>query len=174
MTFELQPTLPGNLLALRPLREDDFQLLFEVAADPLLWEQHPASDRYQRSVFAAFFREAMESGGALIASDLSNNRTIGSSRYFAYSTEKESVEIGWTFLARNYWGGTYNGEMKALMLRHAFQFVKRVQFVIGTENFRSQKAVEKIGGVRIGTRTGTTHTDFVYEITPESYVALPT
>ena len=153
-TMDLQPVLNGSLIRLRPLREEDFAELFAVASDPLIWEQHPNRDRYQEAVFRDFFRVAMESGGALVVIDQRNGRIIGSSRYFGYDRERSEVEIGWTFLARKFWGGVYNGEMKQLMLGHAFRFVKRVIFVIGPTNIRSQRAVEKIGGVRAGTRSG--------------------
>ena len=62
------------------------------------------------------------------------------------------IEIGWSFLARPYWGGRYNGEMKRLMLDHAYKFVNRVLFIIGPENIRSRRAVEKIGGRLLGSR----------------------
>lgn len=152
MPFDLQPTLVGTLLELRPLRADDFPVLYAVAADPLIWEQHPCSDRYQRPVFEEFFRDAMASGGALLALDRADGRVIGSSRYHGYDEAKGEVEIGWTFLARSHWGGVYNGEMKRLMLDHAFRFVSSVIFVVGATNFRSQRAVEKIGGLRVGSR----------------------
>jgi RimJ/RimL family protein N-acetyltransferase len=152
MAFELQPTLMGALVHLRPLRDEDFPALFAVASDPLIWEQHPDSDRYQEPVFREFFREAMGSGGALLAIDARTGAVIGSSRYHGYRAEPSEVEIGWTFLARSHWGGRYNGEMKQLMLEHAFRFVKRVVFLIGPENIRSQRAVEKIGAVQVGTR----------------------
>src|SRR5437868_6916317 len=152
MPFDLQPTLRGELLTLRPLRPEDFPALYAVAADPLLWEQHPNRDRYQEEVFKEFFREALATGGALLALDSKNGRVIGSSRYHGYDEEKSEIEIGWTFLARSYWGGVYNGEMKRLMLRHAFRFVKRVVFVVGPRNLRSQRALEKIGAVRRGSR----------------------
>jgi N-acetyltransferase len=148
MPFDLQPTLKGTLLQLRPLPEEDWADLFAVAADPLIWEQHPEPDRYTEKVFRGFFREAMDSGGALIVIDAQDGRVIGSSRFHAYDPEKSEIEIGWTFLARRYWGGAYNREMKQLMLQHAFQFVRRVNFLVGAQNFRSQKAMEKIGGVR--------------------------
>jgi RimJ/RimL family protein N-acetyltransferase len=165
MSFALQPTLEGKLLTLRPLRPDDFQELFAVASDPLIWEQHPNSDRYQGEVFKEFFREALESGGALIAIDAKDGRAIGSSRFHGYDQEKSEIEIGWSFLARSYWGGKYNREMKQLMLQHAFQFVNSVIFVIGTRNLRSQKAIEKIGGVRVGSRVDKNGRDnFVYQI----------
>src|SRR5581483_7129125 len=67
MPFDLQPTLKGELLALRPLRPEDSPDLYAVASDPLIWEQHPSKDRYQEEVFQRFFREALASGGALLA-----------------------------------------------------------------------------------------------------------
>ena len=152
MPFDLQPHLTGELLELRPLAAEDFRDLYAVAADPLIWEQHPNWDRYQEEVFAAFFREALASGGALVAVDRTNGRVIGSSRFHGYDEAKSEIEIGWTFLARSHWGGTYNGEMKRLMLRHAFRFVRNVVFLVGPHNFRSRRAVEKIGGVLVGTR----------------------
>ena len=149
MPFDLQPTLQGELLELRPLRQDDFPALYAVASDPLIWELHPSPDRYKPDVFKEFFREAMESGGALIALDARDGQVIGSSRFHGYDEEKSEIEIGWTFLARSHWGGMYNKAMKQLMLRHAFRFVQSVVFMVGPENWRSQKALEKIGGVRI-------------------------
>jgi RimJ/RimL family protein N-acetyltransferase len=152
MSFDSQPVLQGELVELRPLRPDDYPDLYAVASDPLIWEQHPASDRHEEAVFQAFFAEALASGGALVAIDAGSRRIIGSSRFHAYDPERSEVEIGWTFLARSHWGGRYNGEMKRLMLGHAFRFVRSVVFLIGTGNVRSQRAVERIGAVRVGTR----------------------
>jgi RimJ/RimL family protein N-acetyltransferase len=140
------------LLELRPLRAEDFRDLYAVASDPLIWEQHPSKDRYQEEVFRAFFRGALESGGALIVIDRKDGRVIGSSRFHGYDEARSEIEIGWTFLARSHWGGTYNREMKQLMLRHAFRFVRSVIFVVGPHNLRSRRAVEKIGGVLAGSR----------------------
>jgi RimJ/RimL family protein N-acetyltransferase len=166
MPFDFQPTLNGELVALRPLRAVDADGLFAVASDPLIWEQHPARDRYQPEVFAAFFAESLASGGALAALDCKDGRIIGSSRFHSFDEQASEVEIGWTFLARSYWGGKYNGEMKCLMLRHAFRFVKRVVFLIGPQNFRSQKAVEKLGAVRAGSRPNAVGREsYLYEIT---------
>lgn len=159
--MELQPTLTGDLLELRPLRPEDWNDLFAAASDPLIWEQHPARDRYREEVFKEYFQGAIDSGGALVAVDKQTRRIVGSSRYLEYDPAKRQVEIGWTFLARSHWGGAYNGEMKRLMLDHAFRFVDTVVFVIGAENLRSRKAVEKIGGVLIGRKP---NERVVYEI----------
>ena len=105
MPFNLQPILKGELLELRPLRVEDFHDLYAVAADPLIWEQHPIKDRYKEEVFKEFFGEALESGGAFIAIDSKNGKIIGSSRFHGYDEEKSEIEIGWTFLARSHWGG---------------------------------------------------------------------
>jgi RimJ/RimL family protein N-acetyltransferase len=153
MPFDLQPSLRGDLLELRPLRRADYHELYAVASDPLIWEQHPSNDRYKEDVFQRFFDDALKSGGALIAIDSGDGRVIGSSRYNGYDEEKSEIEIGWTFLARSHWGGRYNREMKQLMLGHAFRFVRSVYFSIGPQNLRSQRAMEKIGGVRDGSRT---------------------
>jgi N-acetyltransferase len=150
MHFELQPTLTGTLVKFRPLQTADFDDLYAVGSDPLIWEQHPERDRHRENVFKGFFRGAMESGGAFAVIDRKTGRIIGSSRYYGLDEARSEIEIGWTFLARAYWGGVYNREMKELMLRHAFRFVDSVVFFVGPNNRRSQRALEKIGGVRVG------------------------
>lgn len=145
MSFDLQPILAGNLINLRPLTQKDFDPLFAAASDPLIWEQHPEKDRYTREVFQNYFDGAMESKGAFVIIERKSDRIIGSSRYCNLDEAKSEVEIGWTFLERTFWGGTYNRELKSLMLGHAFRFVDRVLFVVGENNIRSQKALEKIG-----------------------------
>ncbi len=150
MPFDLQPNLKGQLIELRPLRPEDWDDLFAVASDPLIWEQHPESDRYKEDVFKVFFGEALESGGAFVIIDKKTQQIIGSTRFYGYIPEKSEIEIGWTFLARKYWGGPYNRELKQLMLAHAFKFVENVVFLVGENNVRSQKATEKIGGIRNG------------------------
>ena len=171
MPVDLQPTLRGDLVELRPLRDDDFDDLYAVASDPLIWEQHPERDRYREDVFRRFFREAMESGGAFLILDRSSGKVVGSTRYFGYDAQQSEIEIGWTFLARSHWGGRFNGEMKQLMLEHAFKFVKQVIFLVGPQNFRSRKAVEKIGAVERGTRVANGRESIVYEITADQFNA---
>ena len=145
MEFDLQPSLRGSLIELRPLRQEDFEPLFQAASDPLIWEQHPEPDRYQREVFQRFFDGAIESKGAFVVLDRKSGKIIGSSRYHDYNPAKSEVEIGWTFLERAYWGGIYNRELKSLMIDHAFRFVDRVVFRVGENNLRSQTALQKIG-----------------------------
>ena len=156
MPFDKQPYLKGDLLTLRPLLKGDLNELYAVASDPLIWEQHPNSDRYRREVFGQFFQDALASGGALTAIDNANGMIVGSSRFHAYDEERREIEIGWTFLARSHWGGTYNREMKRLMLDHAFRTVDNVVFLIGPANMRSRRAIEKLGARAIGTRLSST------------------
>jgi N-acetyltransferase len=155
MSFDLQPDLKGELIELRPLAPEDWQNLFAVASDPFVWEQHPESDRYKEDVFKVFFGEALESGGAFVVIDKKTQQIIGSTRFYGYDPDKSEIEIGWTFLARKYWGGEYNREMKDLLLNHAFKFVENVVFYVGQNNIRSQKAMEKIGAIREGIVTRT-------------------
>ena len=143
--FDLQPELFGEMLLLRPLRADDFDSLYSVASDPLVWEQHPERNRYERDIFQKFFQGALDSKGALLVLDAKTDEVIGSSRFTGLDMESGQVEVGYTFLARGYWGKGYNAEMKKLMLAHAFQYVDRVVFHIGEKNFRSRRAIEKIG-----------------------------
>ena len=170
MEFELQPTLRGALIELHPLTPGDFDALYQAAKDPLIWEQHPESDRYTPDVFRRYFDGAIESGGAFAVVLRSSGRIIGSSRYCNLGPADSEVEIGWTFLERAFWGGDYNREMKTLMLDHAFRFVDRVVFVVGANNLRSQKALEKIGArflkrVERPGQNGPAPDDFVYVIT---------
>ena len=153
MSFDLQPHLKGELIELRPLMPEDWDELFRVGSDPLIWEQHPESDRYKKKVFKIFFEDALKSGGAFVVIDKKTQQIIGSTRFHGHDPEESEIEIGWTFLARKYWGGRYNAEMKQLMLAHAFKFVENVVFFVGESNIRSQKATEKIGAIRSGTAT---------------------
>ena len=147
---DLQPTLVGDNLLLRPLTDDDWEAMYAVASDPLLWEVHPAWDRYKEPVFREYFAGAMKSRGALAVIDRASGRIIGGSRYANFVPESNEIEIGWSFLARDYWGGAYNREMKTLMLTQAFRFFDSIRFNIGATNVRSRRAVEKIGAVLDG------------------------
>jgi RimJ/RimL family protein N-acetyltransferase len=143
--FDLQPTLLGETLQLRPLRVEDFDALYGVAADPAIWEQHPEPTRFQRLVFEGFFTAALASRGALLATERATGAVIGSSRYYDWNPAERSVAIGYTFLARSHWGGAANREMKRLMLDHAFRWAGTAWFHVGRDNHRSRRAMEKLG-----------------------------
>ncbi|HEX5449563.1 MAG TPA: GNAT family N-acetyltransferase [Gaiellaceae bacterium] len=164
-SFDFQPHLVGELVELRPLRADDYAGLYTANADPRIWEQHPVPNRHEESVFRAFFADHLASGGALAVLDRGDSRIIGTSRFHGFDNRRSEVEIGWSFLARSHWGGAYNGELKRLMLDHAFRFVRCVIFLIHPQNVRSQRAVEKLGAVRAGARLdGAGRDSFAYEL----------
>ena len=77
MVFELQPHLKGKLIELRSLAPADWDELFAVASDSLLWEQHPERDRYKEGVFRIFFKDALESGGAFVIIDRKTQPSSG-------------------------------------------------------------------------------------------------
>jgi RimJ/RimL family protein N-acetyltransferase len=150
--IDCQPTPSGTLVELRPLCADDYDALYAAAADPAIWEQHQVKDRHREDVFRPYFDLLLESREALVVLDSATGEIVGLSRYHGYDAVASEVEIGWTFLVRSRWGGPVNRELKSLMLRHAFRFVHNVVFLIDPENRRSQRAVEKVGGVRIAPR----------------------
>lgn len=145
-TLDLQPTLIGETITLRPVENEDFEALYEAASDPLIWEQHPDILRYQRDVFRdRFFQGALECGGALVVVENETGSIVGSSRYYEWDPDKRELAIGYTFLERKHWGTITNTEMKQLMLDHAFTQASRVWFHVGESNMRSRRAVEKLG-----------------------------
>lgn len=149
MPMQLQPVLFNDIVRLEPLTNENLESLFLVASDPLIWEQHPNKNRFQRSVFENFFAGAIQSGGAFLIKDPFNDSVIGSSRYYDYNETASSVFIGYTFLARQYWGKNFNASIKKLMLDYAFQYVDTVLFHIGAENIRSQIAMQRLGGIKL-------------------------
>jgi RimJ/RimL family protein N-acetyltransferase len=150
MTLNWQPQhLQNELIALFPLQEEDFEELYAVASDPLVWEQHPNKLRYQREVFQNFFEGALLSRGAFLIRDTVTGEIVGSSRFYDHNESEKSVLIGYTFIGRKFWGKGYNKALKKIMLDYAFHFVNKVYFHIGAVNIRSQKAIIKIGAVKV-------------------------
>jgi RimJ/RimL family protein N-acetyltransferase len=172
--FDPQTILKNEFIELRPLAANDFDALFAIASDPLLWEQHPAKERSTREGFEKFFYEAMQTQRAFAIINQSNQQLIGTTR-FNYSIDlNNAVEIGWTFLSRAYWGGKYNQLVKGLMLEYAFGYFEHVLFYIDKNNFRSQKAVEKLGGKRVTQINDTpitkrTNNTLVYALDKDDY-----
>jgi RimJ/RimL family protein N-acetyltransferase len=168
--MNLQPTnLVSELVELVPLKQADFEELYAVASDPLIWEQHPNPDRYKKEVFEVYFKGAITSGGAFLIKDPSTNDILGCTRFYDFNETEKSVLIGYTFFARSCWGRGINHAVKHLMLDYAFQFVDKVIFHVGANNIRSQKAMEKLGAVNLGLEEvayygEATRTNIVYAI----------
>ncbi len=151
MKFDLQPLhLKNELVKLIPLQKNDFEALYNIASDPLVWEQHPNKNRYQKEVFQNYFEGAILSKGAFFICDIKTNEPVGCTRFYDYNKEDRSVLIGYTFISRKYWGKGINTGIKKLMLDYAFLHIDTVYFHIGATNIRSQKAIEKIGAIKIG------------------------
>ncbi|UTX48802.1 GNAT family N-acetyltransferase [Chryseobacterium sp. MA9] len=175
MNFSVQPVLENEEFQLIPLQQGDFESLYEVASDPKVWEQHPNKDRYKKEVFENFFTGAMESKGAFKIIEKATGDVLGSSRYYDFDEEDNHIFIGYTFYGTKSWGKGINPQVKKLMLDYIFQFVDKVHFHIGKENFRSQTALERLGGQKIAEEevayfAEPTRTNFVYEITKEAWV----
>ncbi len=177
--MDRQPTLEGESVLLRPLRDDDWDALYDIASDPAVWEQHPFHDRWKKEVFRAFFDDALAKGGALAVIDRASDAVIGTTRFQEYNPEDGgSVEIGWTFLSPRCWGKGVNRAMKRLMLAYAFQSVARVDFRVGETNYRSRIALENIGAQRtdrteLDRYQGKRVLHLVYAITAEEFAAGP-
>lgn len=167
--FNLQPeVLENELVKLIPLQENHFEELYKAASDPLIWEQHPSKDRHTREGFKSFFEAALNTKSSFLILDKQTNETIGTTRYYDYNPEKSSVAIGFTFITRKYWGGPYNASIKKLMIDYAFEKLDSVLFHVGEQNFRSQKAVLKLGAEKVNeiamTINGADVTHFEYEL----------
>lgn len=170
---DFQPTLVGPTVTIRPISADDWTELFAAGADPEIWKVHPVRDRYTEPAFRKFFDGAVNSKMAFVFVDRATDRLIGSSRYYGYEPALGEIEIGWTFIVRSHWGGRANREVKRLMLDHAFTFVDTVIFWVGHQNWRSQGAMTKIGGVKregLLTRAESgAEPYFIFEITKSRY-----
>ena len=174
--MDVQTQLKNKQILARPLKEEDFETLYKVASDPLIWDQHPNKNRYQRKEFENFFKGAIESGGAYIVYAVETGEPIGSSRYYGWKEEDRSIEIGYTFFSRENWGTGNNRQLKILMLNHAFTFADKVIFHIGATNFRSQKSIEKLNAVKVAEEVVEYYGEapklnFVYEIAKKDWNA---
>jgi RimJ/RimL family protein N-acetyltransferase len=134
--------------SLEPLKASDFDDLYAVASDSLLWEQHPEADRWKRSKFRQFFQGGLANDlGCFVVREKQCGRAVGSSRFYGYEVANTCIRIGYTFIAREFWGTSANRELKEVMLLRAFKVTDRVFFDIGPHNFRSIAAVKKLGAV---------------------------
>lgn len=176
MNFSIQPVLENQEYQLIPLQQGDFESLYEVASDPKVWEQHPNKDRYKREVFEIFFKGAIESNGAFKITDKSSSEVLGSSRYYDFNEEDNSIFVGYTFYGTNSWGKGINPQVKKLMLDYIFRYVDKVYFHVGKNNLRSQIAMERLGGKKIAEEEVAyfgepAKTNFVYEIKKENWLS---
>jgi RimJ/RimL family protein N-acetyltransferase len=177
MKFDIQKILENEKVILHPLQEKDFEDLYNAASDPKIWEQHPNKNRWKKDIFKTFFHGAIQSNGAFKIVDKTTGMTIGSTRFYDYNQQENSIFIGYTFYAAAYWGKGINQLVKATMLDYIFQFVSKVYFHIGADNIRSQVAIGRIGAEKISEQEVTyfgeaPKLNFVYEINKEKWEQL--
>ncbi|MCC7164584.1 MAG: GNAT family N-acetyltransferase [Anaerolineae bacterium] len=150
-------TLSGKWARLEPLTLAHAPQLFQVAQDEEIWRYMPAPTPACESDVRAWIHEALEIQArgfflpfAII--DLAENRAVGSTRYLDISERDRHVEIGWTWLGKEYWRTPINTECKYMLLKHAFETLgcMRVQIKTDLRNERSQRAIERIGAKREG------------------------
>jgi RimJ/RimL family protein N-acetyltransferase len=175
MPLNTQPTLANQKALLLPLQEEDFDALYAAASDPKVWEQHPNKDRWKQDVFRTFFEGAMQSQGAFKIIDKATNEVAGSTRFYGYDPQQDSIHIGYTFYATRYWGKGLNHAVKEMMLKYIFQFVSQVIFHIGAENVRSQIAISRLGAEKIAEQEvayfgESPKLNFVYSISKEKWL----
>jgi RimJ/RimL family protein N-acetyltransferase len=177
MNFDIQPKLENDKVILHPLQEQDFEDLYAVAVDPKIWEQHPNKDRWKKEVFKTFFDGAIQSKGAFKIIEKTTGNIIGSTRFYDYNEQEDSILIGYTFYATHYWGKGINHSVKTIMLNYIFQFVSTVYFHIGANNVRSQIAIARIGATKSGQEEiayfgEQPKSNFIYKLTKEEWFSL--
>jgi RimJ/RimL family protein N-acetyltransferase len=144
-------TLEGRNVRLEPLRRDHLAGLAEVGLDAELWRWIPTAVRTKEEM-AAYIETALqeqERGVSLPFALLekTTERAIGSTRYGNIDRTHHRVEIGWTWVARDWQRTAVNTEAKYLLLRHAFESLccMRVELKTDSLNERSRAAILRIG-----------------------------
>jgi N-acetyltransferase len=168
--FDRQPTLQGPNLRLRPLRPSDHDAFVAVAEDPLIWEEHPESDRATAAKLERFFEESLASGGGLVITT-ADGEVIGSSRFEEPDEAGSRIVIDHTFLARTHWTGEDYTEVKRLLFDHAFAAFETVELRVGVDNDRTRGAVEEfLGAVHVDTVQTPLGEHAVYEVSRDAWV----
>lgn len=175
MNFSIQPVLENDQVLLLPLKEDDFEEIYQCASDEKIWAQHPNKDRWKKEVFQSFFEGAIKSKGAFKIIDKASGDIAGSTRFYDYNDEEKSILIGYTFYATRFWGKGMNPSVKALMLEYIFRYTDKVHLHVGAANLRSQIAVIRLGANKIAEEEIAYYGEpvklnFVYEISKSSWL----
>lgn len=153
-TFQVpHPTiLGGTTVQLLPLEESHFEELYQVASDPLLWTHIPTDcsvrEKFDRTVRLALQEREAGRQYPFVIFHQPTQRLIGSTRFIDIEPRDRKLEIGFTFIMREYWGTNVNFECKLLLMTFAFETLGaiRVQLKTKDSNIRSRTAIEKIGG----------------------------
>ena len=157
--------LKGQHAALEPLSADHAFGLAEAACDGRLWEimftnvpdagHHLGGQRLEP--MQGMIKQALENRDAgselpFVVRRLSDNKIIGTTRYYAISPEHRNLSIGYTWYAKSVQRTAINTECKYLLLKYAFETLNciSVQWHVDHRNLASQKAVERLGAVKEG------------------------
>lgn len=178
MLFSVQTPLENDKVRLIPLQESDFEALYALASDPKVWEQHPNKDRWKKEVFRTFFDGAMLSKGAYKIVDKATGEIAGCTRFYDYNDQDNSILIGYTFYAVNFWGTGLNPSVKKLMMTYAFQYVDVIYFHIGATNYRSQIAISRLGAMKVSEENIAYHGEmpklnFIYQVRKQDWETNP-
>lgn len=155
--MDIQPVhLVGKRAELVPLEVAHIPALYAAGNNPDIWHYLPMTvntlDDMRDLVHA--FLENQQKGRSLPFTiiDQESNQVVGSTRFHNISHDNWSIEIGKTWLSPTVWGTHLNTECKYLLMRHCFETLHtiRVQLKTDVRNIRSQRAIERIGGVREG------------------------
>ena len=143
--------LEGRHVRLEPLREDHLAGLAAVGLDEELWRWIPTPVRTVEEM-AAYIATALREQGQGISLPFAlverrTGRPIGSTRYGKIDRTHHRVEIGWTWVAREWQRTAINTEAKYLLLRHAFETLGCIRVELKTDslNERSRAAILRIG-----------------------------
>lgn len=176
--------LEGTNVELIPLEKEHFEELYAAAADKDLWTLIP-TDGTDKAIFYQNYELALseretEKQYPFVIRHKKTRKLIGSTRFFEIYPADKKLEIGWTWITKEFWGTSVNLECKLLLLTHCFEVLKtnRVQLKTKDNNFRSRKAIEKIGGVFEGIlrkdkiqNDGTTRNAAYYSILDDEWEA---
>lgn len=169
MDFDRQPSLQGPKFTLRPLLDSDHDAFIAVANDPLIWEEHPDSDRAAPEKVEQFFADALASDGAVLVVT-GDGEIVGSSRFEAPDEARDRILIDHTFLARPYWTLEDYVEVKSLLFDHAFATFGTVELRVGVDNTRTRHAVEDfLGAVYVETVSTPLGDHAVYQLSRDAW-----
>lgn len=178
MKFDQQPLLENERVILYPLLATDFEVVFKLASDPAVWEQHPNKNRWKEEEFRKFFEGALLSKSAYKIVEKSSGKVIGSTRFYDYDETDDSLCIGYTFYGTEYWGTGVNRSVKIVMLDYAFRYVSKVYFHVGACNTRSQIAVGRLGARKVAEKEMPYYGElpmlnYIYELRKEEFYEAP-
>lgn len=150
-------TLAGRVVRLEPMTAAHAEPLADVGLDPELWRwiPTPVTTREEMRAYVALALAERERGAAMPFTivDAASERVIGTTRYAAISPADRRVEIGWTWLAREFQRTAANTEAKLLLLAHAFETLGCVRVELKTDalNVQSRNAILRLGAKEEGT-----------------------